>query len=486
MSYFRLQDDIKPAVIASKHMEQFRRTPHPKALLTSCDIRMREIFLSDTGSDNERYTELFRYFVEGFLYYLAPGNAHVCYPGLPSSNGAAIDAMEGFCRVLPMISAWISSGRPSAIFMDEKHQVINLGTVVKDGLVAGTDPRSKAFWGYIRNKDQRLVEAADVALSIWFLRESVWAQLSLQEKQRIANWLARVNKCEISDNAWHVFPIIVNEVLSALGYQGDCKLSFAHYQRLKSFYVGNGWFSDGVKGEFDYYNAWGIHYALHWLRMINPAFDPEFLDNSMDLFVRKYKYLISVEGIPITGRSVCYRMAAPAPVIAASMRNLGDVTPGMARQALDCIWRYFIKNNAVSSGKVTQGYWQEDARLLDNYSGPASCLWSLRSLVVALYAPPDSSFWLAAPQKLPIEEGNYEFSIPEIQWSIKGNMDTGNIQIIKENNHDNVNRKMQENTIFRKVVGWILGRPYRPRNVYIKYKLHLYNSHKPFFCAAED
>lgn len=462
-------------------MEQSKKTINQKQFWNLTDSRMIESFLSDTSSDKERYSELFKYFLSGYLFYLAPDSAHVYYPGLPSKNGAAIDAMEGFCRVLPMISAWISSGRPTEILLKEKQNVIDLGTVVKAGLVAGTDPGSKAFWGNIRNKDQRIVEAADVALSIWLLRESVWAKLPQQEKQKIANWLAGVNRCQVSDNAWHVFPIIVNEVLCVLGYQGDHNLSLMHYQRLKRYYVGNGWFSDGIKGEFDYYNAWGIHYALHWLRMINPSFDPEFLDNSMDLFAKAFKHLISVNGFPITGRSICYRMAVAAPIIAASIRNLGGVTPGMARRALDCIWRYFIKNNSVSSGKVTQGYWQDDERLLDNYSGPASSFWSLRSLVVALCASPDSNFWLSTPQKLPIEEGNYEFTIPEIKWRIKGDMATGNVQIIKESNYKNDIRNMQENTIYRKAAGWILGKPCRPRNIPKKYKLHIYNSNNPFF-----
>jgi hypothetical protein len=446
---------------------------------------MKEFFLSDTIPDHVRYSELFKYFIAGFLYYMELDGAHVYYPGVPSKHGAKIDSMEGFCRVLPMISAWIYSGRPTVIYCEELQKSVDLIKTIKAGLVAGTDAGSNAFWGHICDRDQRIVEAADVALSIWLLRNSVWMQLSSCEKQRIEDWLLEVNRCRVYDNNWHVFPIIINEVLCSLGCRGEKPVSLEHYNRLKCFYVGNGWFSDGKNGNFDYYNAWGIHYALHWLTLINPKFDPVFIDESLYHFINNFKYFFSPEGIPITGRSICYRMAVPAPLVAAAVRKVGNITPGMARRALDCVWRYFIGKDAVCCGKVTQGYWQDDTRLLDNYSGPASCLWSLRSLVMALYSPPETDFWQAPQEKLPVEQNDYEILIPEIGWKIKGEIKSGNVRIIKTTPCRNASRRMKQETILRKVAGKVFGRPFRPNNTYFKYCLVEYNSSCPFFCNDE-
>ena len=106
---------------------------------------------------------------------------------------------------------------------------------------------------------------------------------------------------------------------------------------------------------FDYYNAWAFHYSLFWLNQINPGFDTVFLEDSLYQFVKYYKFFFSTDGIPIMGRSIPYRLAAPAPLIAAAYKGMGIISPGLARRVLDCVWRYFVRKEAVSRGSVTQG-----------------------------------------------------------------------------------------------------------------------------------
>jgi hypothetical protein len=452
-----------------------------KHVWTSIDEQIAEIFLSNSIQEEERYYGLLSYLVSGFIYYRASDLAHVYYPGASSTHGAAIDAMEGFSRALPMISAWIYSGRPSVIH-NFFGQEIDLLKVAREGLIAGTNPKSKGFWGDISDSDQRIVEAADIALSIWLLRDHLWPQLALLEKEMISRWLLSVNGKAIPDNNWHLFPVMVNEVLFSLDYVGDQMLSQVHYARLKSFYLGNGWFSDGPEGEIDYYNAWCIHYSLFWINLINPKLDPDFIDSSLNDFVRNYKYFFSPDGIPIAGRSICYRMAAPSPLIAAATKQMNGVSSGIARRALDCVWKYFIKMGAIHHGKITQGYWQEDLSLLDNYSGPGSSLWSTRSLALAFYSPPCSRFWTEPLENLPVEQNDYTVLIPEINWEIRGSKLTKEIQIIKINNADNFFKKDEEkNSVFTRFLVFVLGLPYRSQDKHNRNKLHQYSSLYPFW-----
>jgi hypothetical protein len=449
---------------------------------TSIDGKLMEVFLGTSIQEQERYSELFTYLVSGLLYYGTPDYAHIYYPGASSCHGAAIDAMEGFCRILPMISAWISSGRPSVI-QDFDGQQIDLMKVAKAGLLAGTNPESKGFWGHICDRDQRIVEAADIALSVWLLRDHLWPQLSSQEKEMISNWLLSVNGRAVWDNNWHLFPVMVNEVLSSLDCDSDKVSSLMHYARLKSFYQGNGWFSDGPDGAIDYYNAWGIHYALFWINLINPKLDPNFIDTSLNDFVRNYKYFFSTIGFPITGRSICYRMAAPAPLIAAATKEMDGISSGMARRAFDCIWKYFIQRGAVRHGAITQGYWQEDLSLLDNYSGPGSSLWSTRSLTLAFFNPLHSDFWTAPLEDLPIERDNYSVFIPEIQWEVRGFKPTREVQIIKTNKTGILSREARELSFCHSLLVSVFRLPYRYRlkSIYARNELHKYSSLHPFF-----
>ncbi len=451
---------------------------------SSIDQRLLGIFLDTTISEEVRFSGLFSYLVSGLLHYSKADYARVYYPGASSNHEAVVDAMEGFCRCLPMISAWISSGRSLTIENLDGHK-INLLEIVKKGLLSGTNPESRGFWGKISDCDQRIVEASDIALSIWLLRGHLWPQLTNAERRMISDWLLSVNGKGVPDNNWHLFPIMVNEVLSALGFGGDEILAREHYARLKSFYQGNGWFSDGVGGAHDYYNAWCIHYLLFWLNLINPDLDCDFIDKSLSDFVCNYKFLFSAEGIPITGRSICYRMATPAPLIAAASKGMGCISPGMARRALDCVWRYFLKRGAVHHGRITQGYWEDDLNLLDKYSGPGSSLWSTRSLTVAFHNPPESEFWTAAIEKLPIEKGNYKVFIPEIQWEICGEKRTGDVQIVKIQNSGNMQIEEKELSYFYKFITSALGLPYRREEQYNRNFLEKYRSLRPFWVKQQ-
>jgi hypothetical protein len=273
---------------------------------------------------------------------------------------------------------------------------------------------------------------------------------------------------------------LVSEVLSSLGYPTDSSLSTEHYLRLKSFYLGNGWFSDGPGGAIDYYNAWGIHYALFWINLINPNIDSSFIDSSLNDFVQNYKYFFSPDGFPMIGRSICYRMAAPAPLVAAAIKKSERISAGMARRALGCVWEYFIKQGAVHHGKITQGYWREDIALLDNYSGPGSSMWSIRSLVLAFYSPPGSDFWEAPLEELPIEKDDYDVLIPETGWKITGCRVTREVQITQFDNPEVSSKEVKKLSYLNRFLIFVLGLPYRTEKRFPRYEARTYSSLHPF------
>jgi hypothetical protein len=458
---------------------QWRTIRLKKHSWSSIDRKLVDSFLNASIEEHKRYSDLFLYLVSGMLYYSASDHAHVYYPGASSVHRAEIDAMEGFCRILPMICAWIRSGRPS-IVEDFTGREVDLIQVTKTGLLAGTNPKSKGYWGAVGDRDQRIVEAADVALSIWLLREHLWPKLSSDEREMILNWLSLVDGKETFDNNWHLFPVIVSEVLASFGYSCDRSLSNQHYSRFKSFYLGNGWFSDGPNGVIDYYNAWGIHYALFWIDLINPKLDHDFIESSINDFAKNYKYFFSTDGIPMIGRSVCYRMATPAPLIAAAIKKSENVSPGLARRALDCVWKYFIEKGALHRGTITQGYWRKNLALLDNYSGPGSSLWSCRSLVLAFYNPPESDFWMAPLERLPIEEEDYDLYIPEIGWRITGHKNTREVQMTKLSNAEVSSKAIGKLSYLNWFLVFVLGLPYRSEKRFPRYEARTYSSLHPF------
>jgi hypothetical protein len=284
---------------------------------------------------------------------------------------------------------------------------------------------------------------------------------------------------KVYDNNWHLFPVLVDAVLHSLNVTTERSGARRHYARIKEFYRGDGWFSDGPEEIFDYYNAWGIHYELFWLQQVEPGWDSQFIGPAQEQFLSTYKYLLGSKGFPILGRSVCYRMAAPAPLVFAQAWHSREVSPGEARRALDGMWAYFIQRGALRAGGVTQGYCGPDPRILDNYSGPASCLWALRSLIAAFYLPPGSAFWSAGPLPLPVERAGYTVRVRPARWTIVGNWNTGAIRVEKPG-AGTVPRPLEEYGLLRELAGTILSRPFRPANKAAKYASAVYDSAEPF------
>jgi len=425
------------------------------------------------------YDSLFRYFVLGWETYRLPEGTGAAYPGLPSKHGAHADRIEGFARVAPMVAAWISSGRPSAVDLPGGRRV-ELPTLLRRGVLEGTNPQSPGYWGAIAHRDQRVVEASDIALALWLSRETLWQRLTPSERSQVGRWLLQVNGKQVSDNNWHLFVAFTNVVLNALGQPADLGEARRHYLRLKSFYRGDGWFSDGPSPVFDYYNAWGIHYQLHWLAEVDPSWDPDFIRDVSARFLGNYRYLFGSAGFPIRGRSVCYRMAAPTPLVAGHSVRPHVVPADEARRALDQVWRYFIARGAVRAGTVTQGYCGPDIRVLDSYSGPASCLWSLRSLVVAFAHAPGTPFWTAAGGHSPVDTADVNVRIPAIGWRIVGRKGSGFVSIVNDDSLPASETALRSPSFVHQVAERVLGRPFRPANREAKYHRGVYRGDRPF------
>lgn len=436
-------------------------------------------FLADVPLSPSAYEDLVRYFVAGFLRYRSASGALARYPGHPSGNGALCDGIEGYARFVPLVGAWLHAGRDRRLFLHGGTGVDLVGLIAA-GLDAGTDPSSPDYWGPIGDYDQRIVEAGDIALAIWLARDSVWRELPAATRRRVVQWLLGVNGRKTWDNNWHLFVVLVNAALAGLGEAHDAEEIRHRHERFKGFYRGNGWFSDGLGDTFDYYNAWGIHYPLNWVRAMDPGFDAGFLADASRQFVSGYRHFFGPCGFPMMGRSACYRLAAPVPLIQAAALGDGGVTIGEARRALDLTWRWFIRRRALHRGTCTQGYGKSDPRILDNYSGPASPLWSLRSLTAALAQPDTAAFWQSSGDPLPVERGDFEYTIPATGWRVEGMHSQQDVRLHIPNGLPDAATELQPYSSHRRLRDLLEGAVSRPENTPAKYRRAVYGSREPF------
>lgn len=102
---------------------------------------------------------------------------------------------EGYARAL-----W---GLAPALAAEPDHPVLRpLGDRWRAGLDNGTNPAHEEYWGSLRDRDQRCVEIAAVAVAIAIAPDVFWTPLSEEAKTRAAKWITAINDVEIPPNNW--------------------------------------------------------------------------------------------------------------------------------------------------------------------------------------------------------------------------------------------------------------------------------------------
>ncbi len=443
------------------------------------DQHIADCFQDPTKELRTQCETLVGYITEGFCHYAVWGYSHAYYPGRPGQQTVKVDAMEGVSRILPTLASWLhSADNGQTTIKTLNKEIIDIPHLIRCAFLAGTSPQHKGYWGDLEDYDQRICESADLALTLWLSKEWVWDRLSAAEQQQIIRWFKQVNSCKTVDNNWHLFPLTVQLVIKSL--TGEDTIEQDRYLRIKEFYVGDGWFRDGAKGNYDYYNAWGFYYSLYWLIQIDPTFDRQFITEAFTLFTAKYRYFFTPEGLPFFGRSACYRLAASAPLIAAVDLNCHSVSCGEAKRAFETTLRYFISNGAMRYGAPTQGLFADDTRLIDSYSGPASSFWSLRALNIALYCGNRINFWQTKSTPLAIEKQDYHIKLPTIHAQVIGTFETKEIIVLFEEEYTQeqspLTRRLFKQSLLQRLIEMTLGQARRPKNNLLRKGITCYSS----------
>lgn len=244
------------------------------------DRELYRLFASEAAADEATHIWAFRYLLTGFLEWRSPDGSRAAYPGLLSNHSRVIDKIEGFSRFAPVIGSWLAAGRPASVETLDGEPV-ELPKLLLESFLAGTDPTAQGYWGIAERADQRICEAADIALALWLSRASVWPLLSDAQRDMVANWLRAMTTPNVYDNNWHLLPVIILLVLRQFHSETLPPGGRDHYARIRNFHLGAGWYADGKRQKVDHYNGWGFHYGLSWIREMAPILDPEFLDGGL-------------------------------------------------------------------------------------------------------------------------------------------------------------------------------------------------------------
>ena len=273
------------------------------------------------------------------------------------------------------------------------------------GLANAVDPNHPDYLNF-RTDGQPLVDAAFVAHAFLRATDALWNPLDAVTKQRFIEEFKSLRNRKGAYSNWLLFAGITEGFLLKIGEQHDpVRIDFA-IRKMKEWYVGDGWYSDGEKFSMDYYNSFVIHPMLVDLYGVlvekKMASQQEF-DLAAQRMARHAEFLeriIAPDGtFPAFGRSITYRTGA-FQVLAqtALMEKLpATVSPAQVRCGLTAIMHkmYDGDQNFDNNGWLVLGFNGHQPSIADRYTSTGS-LYLATLGFLSLGLPASHTFWTDA------------------------------------------------------------------------------------------
>ncbi|WP_098741309.1 DUF2264 domain-containing protein [Paenibacillus sp. EZ-K15] len=322
------------------------------------------------------------------------------YAGLTLGSTAAIhnDAialMEAFARPLWGLIPHASGGGES-----------DLWPLYLKGIVNGTDPKHAEYWGEFTTQDQRMVEQAVFGFGLALAPHKLWEPLQEQEKQRLYRWLNQINLVDHSNpNNWLMFTVLVNMGFKKVGMPYNQAIIDEYLDIIDTYYLGDGWYSDGKTDQRDYYIPFAMHfYTLIYAKLMEHD-DPErarIYKERAKMFAEQFIYWFAEDGSSLPfGRSQTYRFAQVSFWCALVYAGVEPFSLGVIKGIIMRHLRWWFAQPIFTiDGLLSIGYAYPNLIMGESYNAPGSPYWAFKSFLI-LDLPDDHPFWTVDEEPLP-------------------------------------------------------------------------------------
>ena len=332
--------------------------------------------------------------------FLSPGGARI-YLGttgqMYDDDGAALEAYaRQLWALVPLLGGGFSH---------------SLAARFAEGMRNGTDPDHPEFWPPdAPPMQQPCVERPALAFALVEAPETFWTPLGDPARQRVVDWLAHINRCEIHPNNWRFFRLITNAAFHRLGLPLDAARVAEDRELLENCYLGDGWFRDGAQGRIDYYIPWAFHFysalLIRWDADAMPGMDG-FAAGArarMAAFAPHFARWFDAEGRGIAfGRSLTYRFAQAAYWGIPALIPDSGIDPATAKGFYLRNLRWWCHQPILSpAGTLGLGYGHAQDGMAEAYNAHGSPYWANKAFL-PLLASGESAFWQADEHPFPDE-----------------------------------------------------------------------------------
>ncbi|TKK69287.1 DUF2264 domain-containing protein [Ilyomonas limi] len=274
-----------------------------------------------------------------------------------STGRKKVSYLEAFGRTLSGIAPWLNAEGGSKEEIDLRNQYRQWALQAIGNAV---DPAAKDYMQW--NGGQPLVDASFLALGLvrcpW-----LWQHLDTSVQQQVITAFKTTRSTVPVYSNWLLFSGMIEAFFCKYRLAYDAvRIDYAVREFANHWYVGDGFFSDGMDFHMDYYNSIVIHpYLRSIVDIINGTnkryqwFAPK-LDTINKRYAEILERLINTDGsYPVIGRSIAYRCGVMHHLADASYRKdlPRSLSPAQVRSALTAV----IKKTLNAPGTFNEKGW---------------------------------------------------------------------------------------------------------------------------------
>ncbi len=314
--------------------------------------------------------------------------------------------LEAFGRLLAGMAPWL------ALLQDSSEEGKLRGKFLKEALLGiqhGVNPNSPDYFAWRDKSSQTLVDAAHLALAFLRAPKALWEPLPEETKKQVIEEFKHIRWITPNQSNWLLFASMTETFLYTVGVEPERqKIDHAVQKFDQDWYVGDGWYSDGDRFSFDYYNGYVIHCMLVETLKHNLPASTEYQEKYDRAYQRMQRYahhlerMISPEGYyPVIGRSSTYRNGGfqPLAAVALDKKLPEDLKPGQVRAAMTAMLKKIYNHNIYDKyGWLVLGLTSDQqGNIADSYTNVGS-LYEASLSFIALGLPETDDFWTSEPE----------------------------------------------------------------------------------------
>ena len=249
------------------------------------------------------------------------------------------------------------------------------------------------------------MEMASIGLALALVPEQVWYPLPPEARRNLARWLDTINSVEVVDSNWLFFRVLVNLGLAHVGAKHDEGAMCTALNRLDQFYLADGWYSDGITAQRDYYVPFAMHYYGLIYAKLAKVQDPKraqlFRDRA-SAFAQDFIHWFAADGSALPfGRSLTYRFAQGCFWGALGFADIEALPWGVIKGLALRHLRWWGRQPIFApDGTLSIGYAYPNLNVGEQYNSPGSPYWAMK-FFLPLALSESHPFWQAEEMPLP-------------------------------------------------------------------------------------